>query len=150
MWLKGTLFRRNAKPLEFHFYGGDYGGELGARFDARPKDARAARAGEKSQAGEAHFDWGETRKLVQRLTYTVDLFSGNLTKEFERDMHAFQAHPARIRASLLQPVAQLGKRLAHRIRNIQRHEKTHAIPASLRSEERRVGKECRHPLSASQ
>ena len=129
MRLEGTFFRRNAKLLELHLYGSDYRGELRARFYARPKNARAPRAGEKSQAGEAHFDWGEARNIPERLAYTFDLFGRNLTDKFERDMHAFQANPARPGTGLLQPVAQRGKRRTHPIRNIQGHEETHAISA---------------------
>ena len=131
MRVERTFLRCNAEGLEFHFDGSDHRGQLWPRFDTRPKNARAARAGEKSQAGEAHFDWGETWKLAERSADLFDLFSGNLTDKFQRDMHASQAYPPCIGASLLQLVAQLGKRRAHRIRNIQRHEETHAIPAPL-------------------
>src|SRR5580700_3316243 len=80
--LEGASFGRNAERFELHFDGGDECGELRAGFDAGPQDARAARAGEKTQAGETRFDRGKAGKIAERLAYVLDLFRRNLTDKF--------------------------------------------------------------------
>lgn len=130
--VEGALFGRNAQRFEFHFDGGYEGRELRAPFDACPENARAARAGEKSQASEAQFDWRKAGKVAERVAYAFDVFRRNLADKFERNMHAFQAYPPRAGTSFLQPLAEPGQRRAHRLGNIQSHKEPHAIPA-LRS-----------------
>src|SRR4029077_11525290 len=127
--LEGAFFGRNAEGFELHFDRGDERGELRACFDAGPKNTRAARAGKKPEAGETQFNWGKAGKTAERLSYAFDLLGRNLADKFERDVHAFETHPARAGANFLQPGAQLGKRGADRLGHIHGHEQAHAIPS---------------------
>src|SRR5580700_1821944 len=103
MRMKGALFRRNAERRKFHLDGCGEFSKRRVSLDAGPKDARATRAGEKTQPRESHRNRMETRKLAERAANLFQFLWRNLTDKFQRNMYAFEAYPARVWANFLQP-----------------------------------------------
>src|ERR1700739_1941046 len=103
--MKRTLFRSKAERPKFHLDGGGEFSELRVSFDAGPKNARAARAGEKAESCESYRDRSEIRKLAERVASLFKLLWRNLADKFQGDMYALKTYPARVWADFLQPCA---------------------------------------------
>ena len=101
MGMKIALFGGNAQRFELRFDRAGQRGELRIGFDARPKNARAARAGEEAQPGEAQHDGGKRGEAAERLANLFDRLQRNFADEFEGDVHALEAHPSRAQTGFL-------------------------------------------------
>jgi hypothetical protein len=93
MGMKIALFGGNAQRVELRFDSAGKRGQLGIGFDASPKNARAARTGEKSQAGKAQHDGMERGEVAERLANLFDRLQRNFADEFEGNVARSRGAP---------------------------------------------------------
>jgi len=99
--------------------------EFGAGLDAGPQDTRAALVRKISEPTKNDGDGRAFSNSGKRGADVSDFFRRNFSNKFQRDVNAFDVHPARASAGRAQFCDEAGERSAHVFRNIDRDEEAH-------------------------
>src|SRR5215471_10234671 len=131
MWPEGALVARDAQRLQAPLDLGRKFAEIVSGGDPCPEDARVTLVREKTDVTEGHLHRRRQPDCSEFGTDALDLFRRGLADELQRDMHPFQAHPARPAARAFEFPDQAAESAAHFLRNLECDEDPHRVSRRL-------------------
>ena len=99
--------------------------------------------GKKPRPAKRSSDGGKRGEAAERLADLFGRLQRNFADEFQGDVRALEAHPARAQTGFREPRAQFGQLLANLLGNVEGDEEAHVFIPHLSSAPRRARRACR-------